>query len=256
MQVSGQNGNLDMRGSADVVSAGKDVKIPGYERTASQTAGMELNDAGLTLNQGYHTSEKFGDEHISVEATEDISTSVSTDGTIKSSVEAGGKIETENLEVGAKAAASSKSTENSEENSMGMEASAGMKIADGMKMNNSVNMQSAEKFSETEEAYTQEGTESISFQSRIEVDPKEATAGKKLAAGIYNTGMKAAETGVNSMLSSSSKTEILKQCEEAAEREENQEQEAEKSEETGEEEGEAAEESNGEGYDYYYGMGY
>lgn len=204
----------------------RNVKAPGYERTASQNAGIEINNAGVTLNRGFQTAEKFGNENISAEVTEDFSTSVSTDGTIKSSMDVGSEIKTENLEVGAKASASSTSTENSQENSLGMEASAGMKIADGMKMKNSVKMEHTGKSSETEEAYAEEETESIAFQSRIEVDPERATLAKKAAAGIYNTSMKAAETGVNSMLSSSSKTEISK--------------------ESGEEES----------YDCYYGMGY
>lgn len=204
----------------------ENVKALDYKRTESQTMGMELNDAGLTLNHGFHTSEKFGNENISAEVTEDFSTSVSTDGTIKSSMEAGSEIKTENLEVGMKASASSTSTENSQANSLGMEASAGIKIADGMKMKNSVNMEYTGKSTETEEMYTEEETESIAFQSRIEVDPERATLGKEVAAGIYNTSMKAAETGINSMLSSSSKMEISK--------------------ESGEEES----------YNYYYGMGY
>lgn len=240
------------------MSVSENVKAPEYERTDSQTAGMEFNDAGVTLNRGFHTAEKFGNENISAEVTEDFSTSVSTDGTIKSSMDVGSEIKTENLEVGAKASASSISTENGQENSVGMEASAGMKIADGMKMKNSVKMEHTGKSSETEEAYTEEETESIAFQSRIEVDSEKATLGKKVAASIYNAGMKVAETGVNSMLSSSSKTEILKESgKEEDGKIENEEQESVEEEEQKEtEESEASVEEAEQTEDYYYGMGY
>lgn len=208
----------------------------------------EVNSKGVTLSQTYHTSEKMENETICVETAKDVSVSASTDGTVKSSMEAGSQIKTENMELGAGVSASSTSSENSEENAVGAQASAGVKIADGMKMKNSVTMQYTDKFSETEEALIEEETESVAFQSRIEVDPQQASFGKKVFAGMYNTGMKAAESGINSMLSSSFKTEILKAGEEG--------------EESGKENTETEQETAGqeeyceESYEYDYGMGY
>lgn len=113
-----------------------------------------------------------------------VTVSANTDGTVKSSMEAGSQIKTENMELGAGVSASSTSSESSEENAVGAQASAGVKIADGMKMKNSVALQYTDKFSETEEALIEEETESAAFQSRIEVDPQQSSFGKKVFAGM------------------------------------------------------------------------
>lgn len=150
-------------------------------------------------------------ENIPVKATMEISDSIDMDGNLENSATIDSGIELGNLEAGISGTASETLTADGREYSMEMEASAGMEIAEGMTWQASVNIQSSGESSETEEAFTQGESGSIAFQSRIEVDPEKATLGKEVVAGTYNAVMGALETGINSMLSTSSETEIPKE---------------------------------------------
>ena len=221
--VNAENSMSFKNGINRSVTTGTTQKAGAYEFTESQTVGMKFDGSDLTMNQNYHTSAKMEYANASAETANDVSNSVSTDGTIKSSVSTGSKIATEHGEAATKVSVSNSSSENSEEQSVGAEASYGMKLAEGMKMKNSVSMQHTEKFSEKEEEFEEEVTDKLAFQSRIETDSEKAGAGKKLFAGMYNVTMEAAEAAMSESMTSSSKTTVKKEVE---------------------------------NYDYYYGMGY
>lgn len=213
-------------GFSSSVTSGNTIKTGEYEITNSQTSGIKSDGLDMTFHQNFHTSEKVGNEDISAEFTNDVSNSVSTDGTIKSSVESGKTIKAGDTETGEKVSASHSISEDSEETSLKVEHSSKVKISEDMKMKNSVSMQYSDKVSETEQGFEEEEKGEIAFQSRIEVDSENAALGKKVFAGVYNTTMEAAEASMSDALSVSSKTTY--------QNEENQE----------------------EAYDHYNGIGY
>lgn len=250
--INAENSMSFKNGINSSVTMGITQKAGAYEFTESQTEGVKFDGSDFTMNQNYQASAKMAYANASAEVTNDVSNSVSTDGTIKSSVSTGSKIATEHGEVGTKVSASNSSSENSEEQSVETEASYGMKLAEGMKMKNSVSMQHTEKFSETEKEFEEEVTDKISFQSRIETDAEKTGIGKQVFAGMYNVTMKTAEAAMSESMTSSSKTAVKKEAEEKGEdNQEDLEEDMEK-ELVNTEQSEEPEEN----YDYFYGMGY
>ncbi len=241
--INAENSMSFKNGINSSVTTGITQKAGVYEFTKSQTEGMKFDGSDLTVNQNYHNSVKMEYANASAEVTNDVSNSLSTDGTIKSSVSTENKIATEHGEVGTKVSASNSFSENSEEQSVETEASHGMKLAEGMKMKNSVSMQHMEKFSEAEGEFEEEVTDKIAFQSRIETDAEKTGIGKQVFAGMYNVTMEAAEAAMSESMTSLSKTAVKKEEKEESE----DKQEAVNTEQLEEPE---------ENYDYYYGIGY
>lgn len=208
--INAENSMSFKNGINSSVTMGITQKAGACEFTESQTEGVKFDGSDFTMNQNYHASAKMEYANASAEVTNDVSNSVSTDGTIKSCVSTGSKIATEHGEVGTKVSALNSSSENSEEQSVETEVSYGMKLADGMKMKNSVSMQHTEKFSETEE-FEEEVTDKIAFQSRIETDAEKTGIGKQVFAGMYNVTMKTAEAAMSESMTSSLKTAVRKE---------------------------------------------
>lgn len=203
------------------LSSDKGASFSAEESVGLKTDGFEANSSvkstasfdGEKLKAGYETnnSVKFGDKDNNVELYNKSSVSADSDGATTRSNTQGMNVKTENFEVGSEQTHSVKETENSVEESHQSKETVGVKVADGVKVKNTTTHETSEKVTETDEAITEESSESFKSETRIEVDAEKAGIGAAIGAKMFNIGMAIGETAMES--ESSSETVTPKQQE-------------------------------------------
>ena len=209
------------------LSSDKGLELADEESVSVKTEGFEANSSvkssasfdGEKLKAGYETSDsvKVGDKDNNVELYNKSSISADSDGAVTQSNTQGMNVKTEKFEFGNEQTHSVSESEDSFEETHQSKTTVGMEVADGVKVKNTTTHEVSEKVSESEEAVTEESSESISSETRIEVDPEKAGIGAAIGAEIFNSGMAIAETAMKS--ESTTETVTPKQQEEETEEE-------------------------------------